>query len=138
MLPLCVAAGLTFSGRRWRAGIAQQPEANIVRVILFAPDHSGERLPLHQASVGVVHAGLNSCVEFIALADSGACDLIEAGKGRRILNARKAQPEPRTRTGIYPRAEMRTCLGATQQRVHRRPIALHKVLVKGVFVIALS
>jgi hypothetical protein len=59
VLPLCVAAGLAFSGGGWRAGIAFQPAANIVFIILFAPDHSGEGLPLHQASVFVIHAGLN-------------------------------------------------------------------------------
>src|SRR3984885_10837896 len=74
MLPVCVAAILTISRRRRRAGIVHQSEADILGVILFAPDHSGERLPVPKACVRVVHAGLNSCVEFIALANSAPCD----------------------------------------------------------------
>ena len=72
MLPLCIAARLTFSGWRRRGGIAGQPAANIIFVILFAPDHSGEGLPLYQAGVFVVQAGLNPGVEIIALAGSRA------------------------------------------------------------------
>jgi len=85
MLPLGVAPGLAFSGWRRGTGITLQPPANIVFIILFVPDHPGEGLPLYQASIVVVQAGLNPGVEVIAPALAGIGKLIETVKWGRIL-----------------------------------------------------
>src|ERR1700722_9448937 len=138
MLPLCLAANLAFSRRRREVGIPFQPAANVVFVILFTPYHSGKSLALHQAGIFMMQAVLNRRVESIAFVLSVGCDRIEIGKGSRVLVARKAQPKPCRPAALYARAQVHAGLGATLERIHRRPIPPHHVIVEGVFVITLG
>src|ERR1700677_2499581 len=117
MCPLRVAAGLTLSVRRRRIGITRQPAAHVVFVILFVPYHAGKSLPLDQASVLMLQAGLNPEVEVIAVAFSGAGDLIKIGKRRWIFRLREAEAKLCSNAGIYPRTEVHAGFRTTQQRV---------------------
>src|ERR1700677_3536063 len=86
VLPFRIAARLALAGWSGGIGIPLEPAAHVVFVILLVPYHSGKSLPLDQASIFVLQAGLNPKVEVITIAFSRAGDIIEIGKGCWILS----------------------------------------------------
>ena len=75
MQPTRVAAAAARLGR-WPGRIVTiEPNVDVVKVDLFAPEHAGERLPLNAAFVCVSLRGMYGCVKLIGLRTSLREDL---------------------------------------------------------------
>src|SRR5262249_44504736 len=68
--------------RWWRrlSRVAVEPLRHVVIIELFAPNHAGKRLALHQASVGIGLFSLDVVVEFVCLTNAPAYDLVKCGE----------------------------------------------------------
>src|SRR6202034_4714881 len=72
--------------------ISGYPLLHVEIIVLLAPDHAGEGLPLDQARVRVLNAVLQLRVELVGLSDARGKDLVEVGE--RLGHMRPAQPQP--------------------------------------------
>src|SRR5207253_179592 len=123
----------------WRARLSEVPDeplAHIKAVKLLVPDHSGERLPLHSARVGIVNLFLQAAVEFVGFAGATADKIVEVVKwGSDGLFGQPKSDAP----FAMPRdfiAIPRGCLGAALERINGVPLSLDQIVVKSVLPVA--
>ena len=62
-----VAPPGSLGGRRWLIGVAGQPARHIVVIILLAPEHARQRLPLHPFFIVGSQRRLNGGVKQVGL-----------------------------------------------------------------------
>src|SRR6516225_2369029 len=80
MHPIRVAPTEARGGRRRLLRIPVQPDAGFIAVELFAPDHSGEGLPLHEPCVQIGLVSLELAVILIRFARTGSSKIDEVSK----------------------------------------------------------
>ena len=61
--------------------VLAQPEFEIEVVVLFAPQHSGQRLTVHPPLIFGQRTGRNPLVEFIRIGEAAVEYILEAGEG---------------------------------------------------------
>src|SRR5215469_4930018 len=129
VLPVAVAAVTPLWRRRRLRGITAQPLGDVEVEELLAPDHAGERLPLHEPCILALHAVLQVRVELVGFPTAQAEERVEVAEGLA------ASPPPQAKSDLSLAASWHLLripgrdLGAAPRGIDGSRIPVHDALV---------
>src|SRR5690242_21687651 len=92
-MPPVGVARMPAAGRRcWLPRVTIKPLPDIEMVELLAPQHSGQRLALHETHVLICNARVKDRIERVRVPSALCHHLVEVGEARRLRHA-QAQPD---------------------------------------------
>ena len=136
MIPLPVAAVLALRRRRNLRLVAFQPLGYVEIEELLAPDHSGERLPLHQLAIGVAQVGLDAGEELVGLANARGADRIEVRERSLVRRLRQSRADLNGGAAGHVESIPRSGFGAGERGIHCVHAVADHTFVKCVFDVA--
>ena len=131
--PVAIAALPAARRRRRPRRITRDPAADVVVEPLLAPQHAGDGLAHHELRVLAQRGGNDGGVELVRLTTTLIERLVEIREWRLQVTVDQTQPHDGGSARRHLEHEVRCRLGALGHRIHGAALAVHDVVVEGVF-----